>query len=305
MLSRLTEIAAENPYAWFRKRRSADEITLPGPDNRRVAFPYTKYMNAIMRVDQSAALLLTTVGRARALGVPPDRMIHWLGGGDAVEEPWIMTERPGFHDCPAMARAFDAAFDEACLRPEDVHVFDLYSCFPSAVEMACDALGIPLDDARPLTTTGGLPYAGGPGNDYGTHGVAALVRWLRATPGAIGMATGVGWYFTKHSAGLYGTLPRLELPPAPERAPRPAPGPPVEVAAAPEGPGTIEAYTVVHDREGAPERGIAIGRLGDGRRFAAFVDGGEEALRSLEAEEGVGRTGRVRPGDPTNHFALD
>jgi acetyl-CoA C-acetyltransferase len=305
MLARFTEVAAANPYAWFRTRRDADAITLPGPGNRMVAFPYTKYMNAILRVDQGAAVLLTSLAHARALGVPEDRMVHWLGGGDALEDPWWLSERPGFHDSPAMARAYAGAFAEAGLAPEDVHVFDLYSCFPSAVEMGCDALGIDLDDPRPLTVTGGLPYAGGPGNDYGTHAVAQMVGWLRATPGAVGMTTGVGWYFTKHSAGLYGTLPRMELPSAP--SPPPEPGPPerVAVAESAEGRGRIEAYTVVHDRDGAANAGIVIGRLDDDRRFLAFLDDDPDALAALEADEGVGRTGRVRPDGDVHRFGLD
>jgi acetyl-CoA C-acetyltransferase len=202
-----------------------------------------------------------------------------------------------------MARAYAGAFAEARLQPDDVHVFDLYSCFPSAVEMGCDVLGIGLDEPRPLTVTGGLPYAGGPGNDYGTHAVAELVRWLRATPGSVGMSTGVGWYFTKHSAGLYGTLPPMELPAAPQPIEAP-PAKRVEVVPGPEGPGRIETYTVVHDRTGEPERGIVIGRLADERRFLAWLDGDGDALRSLETAEGVGRTGRVRPDGDVNRFTL-
>jgi acetyl-CoA C-acetyltransferase len=269
-----------------------------------VAFPYTKYMNAILRVDQAAALLLTSVGRARALGIPPDRHVHWLGGGDAVESPWIVTERHAFHASWGMARAYADAFAEARLAPEDVHAFDLYSCFPSAVELGCLSLGIGDDDPRPLTVTGGLPYAGGPGNDYTTHSIAAMFARLRADPGAVGMTTGVGWYFSKHSAALYGTLPPMDLPvrSGPEHS---EPPPPVPVSAEPAGRGRIESYTVLHDREGAPETGVVVARLDDGRRFLAFVDGGAEALVSLEGSEGVGRTGRVRAGRDANRIDLD
>jgi acetyl-CoA C-acetyltransferase len=304
LLARFTDVAADNPYAWFRTRRSADEITRPGVSNRMVAFPYTKYMNAVLRVDQSAAVLLTSLSRARTLGVPGDRLVHWLGGGDAVEDPWTVTERPGFHASNGMARAYAQAFAEAHLQPEDVHGFDLYSCFPSAVEMACDTLGIALDDPRPLTATGGLPYAGGPGNNYGTHAIAALARRLRAEPGTVGLATGIGWYFSKHSAGLYSTLPRMELPPAP--VPDLVTGAkPVEVAAEPSGPGHVETYTVIHDRDGAPELGLVVGRLADQSRFVAYLDGDGAALSEFEAQEGVGRTGRVRQDGNVNRFALD
>lgn len=306
MLARFSAVAAENPYAWFRTRRGAEEITRPGPDNRMVAFPYTKYMNAVLRVDQAAALLVTSRAHARALGVPDHRMVHWLGGGDAVETPWLVSERPDFHVSHGMRRAFAQAFAEAHLLPDDVHGFDLYSCFPCAVELACDALGIPLSDRRPLTVTGGLPYAGGPGNAYTLHAVATLLDRLRAEPGTVGMATGVGWYLSRHSAGLYSTLPRVELPSPPAlvfEPPDPEAHPAlVEIA---HGPARIETYTVLHDREGTPEVGIVVGRTDDDRRFLAFAEGGEPALRALETEEGVGRRGTVRHDGEANWFSLD
>ena len=42
----------------------------------------------------------------------------------------------------------------------DVAEADLYSCFPSAVQAFVEALG--LDEARALTVTGGMSFAGGP-----------------------------------------------------------------------------------------------------------------------------------------------
>ena len=61
-------------------------------------------------------------------------------------------------------------------------------------------------DARPLTVTGGLTFAGGPGNNYVTHSIAAMVERLREDPQALGLTTAVGWYLTKHAVGLYGAL---------------------------------------------------------------------------------------------------
>jgi acetyl-CoA C-acetyltransferase len=305
LMSRFSAVAAANPYAWFRTRRDPDEIARPGPSNRMVAFPYTKYMNAILRVDQAAAVLVTSLAHARSLGVPDDRVIHWLGGGDADEEPWFVTERPDLSDAYGMRRAYAEAFAEAHLCAGDVHAFDLYSCFPCAVEMGCDALGIPPDDPRPLTVTGGLPYAGGPGNGYTTQALAAMVGQLRVEPGTVGMVTGVGWYLSKHSAGLFSTLPRVELPSPPALSPEPpAPEEHPALVESAEGRGRIETYTVLHDRDGEREWGVVVGRLEDDRRFLACLED-EAALRALETAEGVGRSGRVRPAGDLNRFELD
>ncbi len=53
--------------------------------------------------------------------------------------------------------------------------------FRAAVELAAEALGLATDDPRGLTVTGGLPYFGGPGNNYTTHGIATLTDLLRET----------------------------------------------------------------------------------------------------------------------------
>src|SRR5690606_18969108 len=88
-----------------------------------------------------------------------------------------------------------------------IDFFDLYSCFASAVQIGCAELGLSEDDPRGLTVTGGLPYFGGPGNNYVTHSISEMMRRLRANPGKFGMVTANGNYVTKHSFGIYSTEP--------------------------------------------------------------------------------------------------
>src|SRR6185503_11698374 len=57
-------VAAEHPCAWFRDAKSADEIATVTGVNRTVAYPYPKFMNAILDVDQAAAVVMTTAGEA-------------------------------------------------------------------------------------------------------------------------------------------------------------------------------------------------------------------------------------------------
>ena len=58
---------------------------------------------------------------------------------------------------------------------DDIATFDLYSCFPFPVFNICDGLGLGPDDPRGLTLTGGLPFFGGPGNNYSMHAIAETV----------------------------------------------------------------------------------------------------------------------------------
>jgi acetyl-CoA C-acetyltransferase len=300
LMEPFTRVAAANPHAWFPVARSADELTKVTAENRMIAFPYPKYLNAVIETDQAAAVLLASEEAADRLGVPQARRVHWWGGGAAVEAPWFATERPSFSHSPSLRTAAAAALAEAGVGASDLEHLDLYSCFPVAVELACEALGIAEDDPRGLTVTGGLPYAGGPGNDYCLHALAALAERVRVRGGAA-LATGNGWYLTKHSATVLGSGTRPERAAPPPAAPPPAAAP-VVFAEEAEGDGTLETYTVLHDRAGAPERGVAVGRLGDGRRFLAEVAGDRAALEDFVAREQVGRRGRLVHRDGRNRF---
>jgi acetyl-CoA C-acetyltransferase len=301
LMAPFTRVAAANPHAWFPVARSAEELVKLTAENRMIAFPYPKYLNAVIETDQAAALLMASAGAARRLGLPADGVVHWRGGAQAVEDPWFPTERPDFADCPSLRRAATAALAEAGVGIDGVDHLDLYSCFPVAVELACELLGIAEDDPRGLTVTGGLPYAGGPGNAYCLHALAALFERLRAR-GGVGLATGNGWYLTKHSAAVLATEPGdpAAVRPAPPAEPAPPPAVPFTDEAA--GDATLETYTVVYGRAGAPERGIAVGRLEDGRRFLAHVAGGAAQLEAFVAREGVGRRGRALHREGRNLF---
>lgn len=304
LCGRMSAVAARNPQAWFRRQRSAAEIATVTADNRMIGFPYPKYMNSIIDVDQAAAVLMTSVGDARALGIDPSRWVYLRGTGDA-HDLWFVSDRVNYHSSPAIKRCGEQALAMAGLSIADIDYLDFYSCFPCAVQLGADALGIARDDARPLTVTGGLPYHGGPGSNYTTHAVATMMDTLRSRPGSAGLVTGLGWYATKHSLGIYSAAPgatpwRREDPRAAQRALDAMAHP--EVVTQPHGEATIETYTVVFDREGAPAIGIVIGRLDDGRRFLANTPADRTLLEGLVAEEAIGRRGTVTAGDPVNRF---
>lgn len=293
---RFAAVARDNPYAWFRDGKSAAEIATPGPGNRMIGFPYPKYMNAIMEVDQAAAVILTSVGMARKLGIPSDKWVYLWGGGDATDQ-WFVGERVNFHSSPAIRAAGREALAQASATIDEIRHFDFYSCFPCAVQIGAAMLGLEESDPRSLTMTGGLPYAGGPGNNYSTHGIAQMVERLRKDRDGLGIVTGVGWYMTKHSVGVYGGAPprqpRRRRNPAEYQRDIDAESHP-SVNEQPNGKATIETYTVLHDRDGAPETGIVIGRLQDGSRFWANTPADAALLAAMESEEFIGRPGKVR-----------
>ncbi len=285
--ARFSTVASKNPYAWVREAKSASEIATPGPDNRMIGFPYPKYMNSNNDVDQAAALIMCSVEKAAALGVPEDCWVFPHAGTDAHDHD-VVSHRADLRSSPAVAIAGRRALELAGVGIDDVEVIDLYSCFPAAVQIGAAALGLSLD--RQLTRTGGLSFAGGPWNNYVMHAIATVVTDLRARPNARGLVWANGGYVTKHAFGVYSTEPptngfRHDAPQAQVDAlPRKALALPAEAA----GTATVEGYTVMHGREGEPELAIAACLLADGRRaWGTSTDSGLAA--AMTVDEWVGR----------------
>ena len=288
--ARFSAVAAKNPFAWSPTELTADEIRTVTAENRLIGFPYTKAMNANLDTDQAAALIMCSSAAAEAAGVPRDRWVFPWAGADGHDHYWV-SERADLHSSPAIRLVGRAALGLAGAGIDDIAHADLYSCFPSAVQIGASELGLGLD--RQLTVTGGLSFGGGPGNNYSMHAIATMVRVLREDPGALGLVTALGWYITKHAMGIYGTQP----PPAGFRHARPQADidalPRCEFVAEHEGDVAVESYTVMHERDGTPSLGIVACRLPDQRRAWANVRD-VDALRDMTGREQHGRRGRLR-----------
>ena len=295
-----TTLAAANPHAWFPTERSARELAEVTSDNRMICFPYTKYLNAVMTTDQAAGVLIASQAMARKLGVREENWIYWRGGAFEVEDPWFLSERPSYSESPAMRSCHERSLENSGLALDEIGLIDFYSCFPSAVSMACDMLGLSEDDPRGFTITGGLPYAGGPGNSYGFHALATAVTQLREKTSEHALLTGNGWYLTKHSATIL-SRQASDRPLQSSSGATTAPTDsrwstqPVTFESEAHGAAEIESYTIVHGRDGAPEKGIIIGRLNESnRRFLANTPADPQLLGDLEETELIGTQGKVQ-----------
>src|SRR5438132_7621467 len=204
--ARCAAIAAENPIAWFRDAKDAATLGTVTAENRMVGFPYPKFMNAILDVNQGAALLLACETAARRLGLRPERWVYPWAGVD-VTEHWFFKDRVDYHTLPGVRRAGAELLETVGLAIDRIAHLDLYSCFPIAPRLSAAMLRIAADDPRPLTAAGGLPWFGGPGNNYTTHAIAALVRRLRADRGGHSPAHALGWNLTKHALAVYAGTP--------------------------------------------------------------------------------------------------
>ena len=280
-----SRVAAENPHAWMREEKTAEEIRTPSASNRPVSFPYPKFMNSNNNVDQASALILCSAGLARKLGVPADRWIYPWAATEA-HDTYAVSNRDNLHTSPGIRIAGGRCLELAGLEVDAIDHVDIYSCFPSAVQVSAAELG--LSEARPLTVTGGLTFGGGPLNNYVMHAIARMVEVLRARPGEKGLVTSNGGFLTKHAFGIYSTEPppgeaflheepQAEVDATPNR----------EVAAEHQGEVEIEGYTVMYGANG-PTKGIAACLTsGGGRTWGNTED--TDTLQAMVAEEFCGR----------------
>ena len=295
LLAPMTNVAARNPYAWFREPRSVDELIRPTPDNRLVGYPYTKYMVSIMDVDMAAAVVLASHEAADRLGVPNDKRVY-LRGWCYATDPVYVAEHPEPWRSPAMEAASSEALRCAGVGIDDVTHLDLYSCFASSVNLAVDALGVTARRGDELTVTGGLPFSGGAGSDYMMHSIATMTDVLRNDAGATGMVSGVGMHLTKHVFGVYSTTPPADGRVRPPREMPKTVGDTKTITPTHAGRATVATYTVAHGRDGGAEWGVAVCDLPDGTRAYGRLEGAE-LLAHVEANEWVGATVDLVAGD--------
>lgn len=293
MWAGFSRVAASNPHAWNRTELSSAEITTAGPSNRYVGWPYTKRMVSNPDVDMASALIVTSAAVAGAAGVPRDRWVFPWSGTDGTD--LVMSHRRDFVRSPSIGVAGHRALELAGLTLDEVEHLDVYSCFPSAVQLFCEEFDLdPL--SRPLSVYGGLAFGGGPWNNPVGHALATMTERLRSSPGAFGLVTANGGNVDKHAFGVLGTTP----PPSGFRYERPQRA--IDAAASPrrvledhEGAATVETWTVMHDRANEPERFLGSCLTRDGERvWVASAD--PEVMDAAMGSDLGGRTAEVGPG---------
>ena len=276
-------VARHNPMAWDRREWTAQQIIADTPDNRMIAFPYTKALVANNDVDMASAILITSLEAALAAGVSRDRLVfpHAVTVSDDTTR---VAHRHRLHEAPALAAAGARALQLAGICAADLTHVDLYACFPSIVQMSAQALQLPLD--RALTVTGGLGFAGAPLANASGQSIATLVPQVRA--GGWGLVHANGGAAAKHAFGIYAPHPpdafrfeRVEDVDHRARAEMPDDWP---------GSVDVEAATVLYDRDG-PASVLASVRAADRRRLVTTTDA--DTIKSVLADGIAGQAATI------------
>ena len=295
--STYSRVASENENSWLKKRFTPDEITTPTPDNRLIAWPYTKLMVANPTVNMGGAVLLTSLAKARAAGVPEDRLIYPIGGASA-EEPRDYLVRDQFYESHPQNAVLKAVMDLVEGDGKKFDAIELYSCFPCVPKMARRTLGLG-PDVQP-TVTGGLTFFGAPLNTYMTHaadrdGAQACARAASSacsTARAVSSPSITGWCCrarrrSRRSSRTSASRPR------PTGNKRAVP----EFVTEASGKGKVESFTVIYKGKGEVEHGVVMMRTEADARALARIPATDAAtlahlLNMDRTPVGIGRRGR-------------
>jgi acetyl-CoA C-acetyltransferase len=294
LYSTFSAVAASNDAAWDPVPRTAEEIRTAGPGNRYICWPYPLLMNAQNRVDQAGAVIVTSVAKARELGIADSRMVHVWGGAGASDSTDVF-QRVAFDRSPALESVLRATLVVAEIGVDEIDDIDAYSCFPIVPKVAALALGKEKGETK-LTVTGGLNAFGGPANNYSTHAIIAMARRIR-DDGGVGLVYANGEHLTKHHAVLLADRAHDRGYIGVEQVPAFATDAP-PLTEAEEHDVRIETYTVQFDRSGAPEVGWVMARTANENRAPSLVDD-PATLAFLIDESGqpVGTRGDLRTRD--------
>ncbi|MGB3723919.1 MAG: hypothetical protein WA979_14030 [Pacificimonas sp.] len=298
LMAPFTEVAAGNKFAQIPVARSAEALTEVTDANRWISWPYPKYMVSNSLVDQAAAVLLMSTAKADELGIAEDKRVY-LHGQSEIADKRLPAERADLAVSPTVGIAARKALTQAGVMLGELGPIDIYSCFPVAVELGAQEIGLTVDDPARLTLTGGLPYFGGPGNGYSLHAIAEMVAACRRNPDTPGMIFANGGFLTKSAFGIYSGQPgygeRTDLSALQAEADA---LPVTPLNPEPSGAGVIDGYTVAFHK-GAAQHGVIVGTI-EGERFVAKM---QDGLDRLMAENCVGQRVSVTAANPANTAA--
>ena len=164
-------------------------------------------------------------------------------------------------------------------------IYDLYSCFPAAVEMFGEALKI--KNLSQSSITGGMSFAGGPLNSYVLNSTVQMIRKIRSEENKHGIVTGISGMMTKQSFALWGkrNLINYSFKDVSEEAENHEV--PYKISSETSGEGNIIGYTVIKNEESVKKAVIYIEDVNKNRNIITSEN--KEVIESMEINEWVGK----------------
>jgi len=184
---------------------------------------------------------------------------------------------------------------QAGIEKEEVDFWDFYNCFPVAARIAIKTLD--LSESIMPTVTGGLPYFGGPGNNYSMHAICQMVELLRKYPEKKGFVHSVSWFMSKYSIGIYsGTRPEKFQRRDPEEYMHDIDKrfPDVTVLEGISGIFEVETYTVSYSRGRRTSfSDLSLQKMEKGERLFAVNNTDVTLMTSMTMDEPIGKKAKI------------
>jgi acetyl-CoA C-acetyltransferase len=292
LYAQYSQIAADNADAWTREPVAAAYIREHSSHNKMLAFPYTKLHNSQWNVDQAAGLIFCSAAIAESMGIAREQWLFPLAGTESNAMS-VVSARKDLHRCHGFNLAGREVLALAEKQASDIDLLELYSCFPQAVRVQLQELGLSAD--KPLSVTGAMTFGGGPLNNFVLQATVKMAQLLRADPGTTGLVTCVSGMNTKQGCALYSTVANpagwrfADVSDAVQEATELC-----ELISGYEGAATIAGYTVLYQGE-APWRAVAVCDIAEGRRTVAYSEDAE-VVQEMLSDEFVGRAVAIAEG---------
>ena len=267
MYSDFSKVASVNEDAWIDNPLNISEIGCVNSKNPLMAFPYNKNHCSSWNVNQSCAIIICSEAIADKLKVPFEKRVYPLASSE-TNHMIPMLQRPNLIEPMGMKLAADFILNICKENNLDVDKYDLYSCFPVAVQMFAKSLNI--SNINQMTITGGMPFAGGPLNSFVLHSTTKLISKIRELNKGVGLITGVSGMMTKQSYALWSKNPNIDFIHKDFTNEAKSKEIPIELSNITEGDGKILGYTIInYDSE--PKAVMYIDTSDDKRKWILLL----------------------------------
>jgi acetyl-CoA C-acetyltransferase len=286
MYSRFSKIAAKNTDGWSQKDLDWEDVANVTQKNTLQALPYNKFHCTSWNVNQASAMIICSEEIADELNIPQSKRVYPLASSE-TNHMIAAIQRPNLIKPIGLQLAAEYILeicDQNNIKP---NTFELYSCFPVAVQMFAEALQ--LKNNENFTVTGGMSFAGGPLNSYMIQSTVKMLANIRNVPSTVGLITGVSGMMTKQAFALWANDPLINFSSKDVTKHAEAIEKPVAISKLNKGSGVIIGYTVLPKNHKAEEKAVMyIEDINKNRKVLISYD--KDILNKMREEEWVGKS---------------
>jgi acetyl-CoA C-acetyltransferase len=283
LYEKFSKIAVNNKNSWVSTPKTNKDILEASNTNPKQSFPYNKLHCTSWNVNQSSALIICSEDIADKLNIAHSKRVYPLASSESNNMIPTLLRRK-LIDPLGIKLAAKYILDICKTHGIQHNTYDLYSCFPIAVQMFADALK--LKNRQDLTVTGGMAFAGGPLNHYVMTSTVKMIDEIRNDISKIGIVTGVSGMMTKQSFAIWAKKPLEKFYFKDVSLDAQSLDKPLKISNQSNGKAVIIGYTIMDDQKG-PKAVLYVEDLNNDRKILISRD--NKYINDMEKNEWVGK----------------